>query len=88
MEHHCYLRSVQDVVADGKTLCDKRFGEPFGGPMIACGAMVEYHTTSAKDQSRLHQVGQEYSSDMIGEDGRIGNHRRRIIAKEVFTPQR
>ena len=30
---------------------------PFDGPVIPFGAMVEYHPVSAKDQSRLHQVG-------------------------------
>ena len=30
---------------------------PFDGPVIPFGAMVEYHTVSAKDQSRLHQFG-------------------------------
>ena len=27
------------------------------GPVLACGAMVEYHPISAKDPSRLHQFG-------------------------------
>ena len=35
----------------------RRFGMPFDGPVIPFGAMVEYHTISAKDQSRLHQFG-------------------------------
>ena len=30
---------------------------PFNGPVIPCGAMVEYHPFSSKDQSRLHQFG-------------------------------
>ena len=30
---------------------------PFNGPVIPFGAMVEYHTISAKDLSRLHQFG-------------------------------
>ena len=30
---------------------------PFNGPVITFGAMVEYHLTSAKDISRLHQFG-------------------------------
>ena len=29
----------------------------FKGPIIPFGAMVEYHPISAKDRSRLHQVG-------------------------------
>ena len=30
---------------------------PFNGPVIQFGAMVEYHSISAKDLSRLHQFG-------------------------------
>ena len=29
MECHCYLRNVQDLLADGKTPYERRFGEPF-----------------------------------------------------------
>ena len=55
MECYCYLRNVQDLLADGKTLYERRFGEPFEGPIILFGAMVEYYQISARDQSRLHQ---------------------------------
>ena len=54
MECYCYLRNIQDLLSDGKTPCERRFGMPFDGPMIPFGAMVEYHPISAKDQSRLH----------------------------------
>ena len=57
MECFCNLRNVQDLLADGKTPHERRFGEPFKGPVIPCGAMVECHPISAKDQSRLHQFG-------------------------------
>ena len=33
MECYCYLRNVQDLLADGKTPYERRFGEPFKGPM-------------------------------------------------------
>ena len=42
MECCCYLRNVQDLLADGKTPCERRFGEPFEGPIIPFGAPVEY----------------------------------------------
>ena len=58
-ECFCFLRIVQDLLADGKTPCEKRFGEPFKGPVIPFVAMVEYHPTSAKHQSRLHQCGKK-----------------------------
>ena len=32
----------------------RRFGEPFKGPIIPFGAMVEYPPISTRDQSRLH----------------------------------
>ena len=46
-----------DLLSDGKTPYERRFGMPFNGPVIPFGAMVEYHPISAKDQSRLHQFG-------------------------------
>ena len=52
---YCYLRNIQDLLSDGKTLYQRRFGMPFNGPVIPFGAMVEYHPISAKNQSRLHQ---------------------------------
>ena len=53
----CYLRNIQDLLSDGKTPYARRFGMPFNGPVIPCGAVVEYHPISPKDQSRLHQFG-------------------------------
>ena len=66
MECYCFLRNVQDHLADGKTPDERRFGIPFNGPVIPFGAMVEYHPIYAKE-SRLHKFGKfylEYSSDM------------------------
>ena len=57
MECYTYLRNIQDLLSDGKTPYERRFGVPFNGPVIPFGAMVEYHPISAKDQSRLHQFG-------------------------------
>ena len=59
MECYCYLRNIQDLSSDGKTPCERRFGEPFNGPVTPFGAMVEYRPISAKDMSRLHQFGQK-----------------------------
>ena len=55
--HH--LRNMQDLLSDGKTPCERRFGESFKGPIIPIGAMVEYHPISVRDLSRLHQFGQK-----------------------------
>ena len=56
---HCYLRNVQDLLADAKTPYERRFGEPFKGPIIPFGAMVDHHPSSPKDQSRIHQFGKK-----------------------------
>ena len=56
MECYCYLRNIQDLLSDGKTPYERRFGIPLYGP-IPFGAVVEYHPISAKDISRLHQFG-------------------------------
>ena len=59
VECYCYLRNVQDLLADGKTPCERRFGEPFKGPIIRLGVMVEYHPISPRDQSRFHDIGKK-----------------------------
>ena len=45
----CYtcLRNVQDLLSDGKTPYERRFGEPFNGPIIPFGSLVEYYPLSA-----------------------------------------
>ena len=43
MECYCNLRHVQDLLADRKTPHERRFGDPFKGPIIPFGALGEYH---------------------------------------------
>ena len=59
MECYTYLRNVTDLLSDGKTPCERRFGQPFKGPIIPFGSLVEYHPIIAKDQSRIHQFGKK-----------------------------
>ena len=59
MECYTYLRNVTDLLSDGKTSYERRFGQPFQGPIIPFGSLVEYHPTAAKDQSRIHQFGKK-----------------------------
>ena len=59
MKSCTYLRNIQDLLSDGKTLCERRFGEPFEGPIIPFGSLVEYRPFTAKDQSRIHQFGKK-----------------------------
>ena len=66
MECDCYLRNVQDFLADGKTPCERRFGEPFKWPIIPFGAMDEYLPISIRDPSRLHQFGKKVLPKLPG----------------------
>ena len=59
MECYTYLRNVTDLLSDGKTPYERRFGQPFKGPIIPFGSLVEYHHITAKDQSRIHQFGKK-----------------------------
>ena len=58
MECYTHLRNVTDLLSDGKRPPVKDvFGQPFKGPIIPFGSLVEYHPITAKDQSRIHQFG-------------------------------
>ena len=59
MECYTYLRNVTDLLSDGKTPYERRFGQPFKGPIIPFGSLVEYHAFTANDQSRIHQFGKK-----------------------------
>ena len=59
MECYTYLRNVTDLLSDGKTSYERRFGQPLEGPIIPFGSLVEYHPITAKDQSRIHQFGKK-----------------------------
>ena len=59
LECYTYLRNVTDLLSDGRTPYERRFGQPFKGSIIPFGSLVEYHPTTAKDQSRIHQFGKK-----------------------------
>ena len=42
MECYTYLRNVTDLLSDGKTPYERRFGQPFKGPIIPFGSLVEF----------------------------------------------
>ena len=78
MECYTYLRNVTDLLSDWKTPYERRFGQPFEGPITPFGSLVECHPKTAKDQSRIHQFGKksylDCSSDTLctrGEFGRV-----------------
>ena len=54
-----------DLLSDGKTPNERRFGEPFGGPIIPFGLLVEYYPISAKDQSRINDFGKKVSPQSV-----------------------
>ena len=72
MEYYCYLRNIQDLLSDGKTPYERRFGMPFNGPVIPCGAMVEYHTISAKDTTRVQFDPKVLPGIFLGYAGKAG----------------
>ena len=59
MECYTYLRNVTDLLSDGKTRYERRFGQPIEGPIVPFGSLVEYHPITAKDQSKIHQLGKK-----------------------------
>ena len=59
MECYTYLRNVTDLLSDGTTSYERRFGQPLKGPIVPFGSLVEYHPITAKDQSRIHQFGKK-----------------------------
>ena len=59
MECYTYLRNVTDLLSDGKTPYERRFGQSFKGPIIPFGSLVEYRLITAKDQSTIHQFGKK-----------------------------
>ena len=77
MKCYTYLQNVTDLLSDGKTPYERRFGQPFKGPIIPFGSFVKYHPITAKDQSQIDQFGKFYldcSSDTLftrGEFGRV-----------------
>ena len=97
MECYAYLRNVTDLLSDGKTPYERRFGQPFKGPIFPFGSLVEYHPITAKDQSRIHQFGKKvllglflgyalYASGIWkGDASEI--YSKRLNTKEVIFPK-
>ena len=56
---YCYPRNMQDRLSEGKTPFEKRLKEPFKGPIIPFGSLVENHPTSTEDQWWIHQFGKQ-----------------------------
>ena len=60
MECYTYLRTSQIFCClMGRRPVKDVLGNPFEGPIIPFGSLVEYHPVTAKDQSRIHQFGKK-----------------------------
>ena len=61
MECYTYLRNVRDLLSDGKPPYERRFGQPFKGPIIPFGSLVEYYPITAKtSQESIHLERKSY----------------------------
>ena len=45
---YCYLPTVQVLLSDGNTRCERRFRDSFCGPIMPFGSMIECHPISSK----------------------------------------
>ena len=78
MECSFYVRNVQDLLYDGKTSYERRFGQPFKRPIIPFGSLVEYflflRRTSQESINLERKCYLDCSMDtlfMRGEFGRV-----------------
>ena len=74
---YTYLRNVTDLLSDGKTPYERRFGQPFKGPIIPFGSLVEYHPINCErtSQESINLERKSYldcSSDMHCTRGEFG----------------
>ena len=51
MKCYCYLRNLVNVLKDGKTPYERRFGEPFTGLVIPFGTKISYKPITSKDKT-------------------------------------
>ena len=68
MECYTYLRNVTDLLSDGKTPYERRFGQPFKGPIIPFGSLVEYYLLRRTSQESINLERKSYldcSSDTL-----------------------
>ena len=76
MECYTYLRNVTDLLSDGKTPYERRFGQPFNGPVIPFGSLVEYHPLLRRtSQESINLERKSYldcSSDTLSTRGEFG----------------
>ena len=52
-----------DLLSDGKTPYERRFGKPFKGPIVPFGSLVEYYPISAREQWKSINLERKYYLD-------------------------
>ena len=53
------LRNVTDLLSDGKTPYERRFGQPLKRDIIPFGSLVEYHPFTAKGPVKNPSIWKE-----------------------------
>ena len=86
------MRRVKEVtsavllLSDGKTPYERRFGQPFKGPIIPFGSLVEYYPISVKDQSKIHQFGKKLLPGLLlGHALYAGRNLETMDASEIYS---
>ena len=89
MECCCYLRSILDLLSDGKTTCEGRFGMPFNGPVIPSEQwskitlfLIKTYRDCIKSVLKSCQV---YSLDVCCPCGDRSMHRKWLTPMKVET---
>ena len=76
MECYTYQRNVTDSLSDGKTPCERRFGQPFKGPIIPLGHWLRITTFLRKtSQESINLERKSYldcSLDTLFARGKFG----------------
>ena len=57
MRCYCFLRNVTDVVRNGRTPFQARYGQPYQGPKIQFGALVHYKPSPYEHKHYQHDFG-------------------------------
>ena len=63
MECYCYLRNNQDLLADGKTPLERKFGESFKGSIIPFGALWFFSQTPRETKREFINSKRKYCQE-------------------------
>ena len=73
MECYCYLRTVHDRTADGKTAYEKRFAVTCDGPSTPFGAKISFRPIASRDAAKMRQFCRKMLPDIsMGDASRAG----------------